>query len=315
VIEVSRDVSELATFTATLRLVLLAAGGLALIIALVASLLLARRLTRPLHEMEAATRIIAGGDLSRRLEVKSVDEIGRLATSINIMAADLARLEASRREFIARISHDLRTPLTAIKGLIINLQDVAPTECQPSLITMDEQTDRLIRLVNDLLTLSRLQRGVQRMQMREVDLADVTRSAVRLTGGKAKRMGVELSLVLPESLPSVSADSDRLQQVIVNLIDNALRATPAGGTVILEASAAPGEVLLTVSDTGRGLTVEEEDRAFEAYFSGPGGGAGLGLTIASEIISAHGGRIWLVNLPGGGAEAGIALPAALHLVH
>jgi signal transduction histidine kinase len=308
VVEVSRDLSEIASFLGVLRLVLIGAGGLAFLSALVGSLLLARQLTRPLHQMESATQAIAGGDFDRRLSVTREDEIGRLAASINRMAGDLARLEASRREFIAKISHDLRTPLTAIKGFVVNLQDTAPDGMQPALATMDEQTERLIRLVNDLLTLSRLQRGQLHLRRARTDLAVVARSAVAVVGEKAHRLGVTLSLELPDRLPTVEGDADRLQQVVVNLLDNALKFTPAGGEVQVRASAHGGQVMLRVLDEGRGLADEEAAQAFEPYFRGQGGGAGLGLTIAREIVSAHHGQIWLKARPGGGAEAGFSLP-------
>ncbi len=310
VVEVSRDLAETRSFLGVLRFVLVGAGGLALLAALVASLLLARQLARPLRQMELATQAIAGGDFDRRLSVSLEDEIGRLAASINRMAGDLARLEASRREFIAKISHDLRTPLTAIKGFIVNLQDTAPDEMQPALLTMDEQTERLIRLVNDLLTLSRLQRGQLPLHRAAIDLAVVARSAASLVGEKANRLGVTLNLELPDRLPKVEGDADRLQQVAVNLLDNALKFTPAGSAVELRASAGGGQVTLRVLDEGRGLSAQELARAFEPYFRGPGGGAGLGLTIAREIVSAHHGQIWLTARPDGGAEAGFSLPAS-----
>jgi signal transduction histidine kinase len=310
VVEVSRHVGEMRTFQGTLRLVLVVAGGLALAAALLASLLLARQMTRPLRQMESATQAIAGGDFGRRLRIVSNDEIGRLAASINQMAEDLGHLESARRDFIARISHDLRTPLTAIKGLVVNLQDAAPAELQPSLATVDEQTDRLIRLVNDLLITSRLQRGLLRFQRVHVDLAEVARAAVSLASEKAKRAGIVIALDSPDSLPAVLGDADRLQQVTVNLLDNALRATPTGGQIDVRITASEDEIELTVSDTGRGLTAEEAARAFEPYFRGAGGGAGLGLTIAREIVEAHSGRIWLQARTDGGTEAGFALPLA-----
>jgi signal transduction histidine kinase len=308
VVEVSRDMGGVQSFLGALRLVLVGAGGVALVAALLSSLLLARRMTHPLHEMEAATEAIAGGDFGRRLPVTSEDEIGRLAASINRMAGDLSRLEAARREFIAKISHDLRTPLTAIKGFVVNLQDTAPDGMQPALATMDEQTDRLIRLVNDLLALSRLQRGELRLLRAETDLAGVARAAARVVEQKAQRLGVALSLGLPEDLPPVAGDADRLQQVVVNLLDNALKFTPAGGRVRLQLVAGEGELSLRILDDGRGLTDEESTRAFEPYYHGPGGGAGLGLTIAREIVEAHGGQIWLSVRPEGGTEAGFTLP-------
>ncbi len=307
VVEVSHDVGEMQFFLDALRLGLAGAGGLALVAAVVVSFLLAPQLTRPLRQMESATQAIAAGDFDRRLTITSGDEIGRLAASINQMAADLARLEAARREFIAKISHDLRTPLTAIKGFVVNLQDTAPQEMQPTLAMMDEQTDRLIRLVNDLLILSRLQRGELRLRRAETDLITVTRSAASLAAEKARRLGAALDLDLPDELPLVLGDADRLQQVIVNLLDNALKATAAGGTVQVRVVPGKDAVTLTVTDDGRGLTTEEEARAFEPYFHGWGGGAGLGLTIAREIVAAHDGQIWLKGRPEGGAEAGFTL--------
>jgi signal transduction histidine kinase len=313
VVEVSRDVGEIQAFLGALRLVLAGAGGLALVTALLASLLLARPLTQPLRQMEAATQAIAGGDLSRRLPVTSHDEIGRLAESINRMAADLGRLEAARREFIAKISHDLRTPLTAIKGFVVNLQDTAPDEMQTSLATMDQQTDRLIRLVNDLLALSRLQRGELRLRLATTDLSGIARSAASLVEERAMRRGVSLILDLPQDLPFVQADADRLQQVAVNLLDNALKFTPAGGQVRVRIEAGKDVVSFFVLDDGRGLAGEDAVRAFEPYYRGPGGGAGLGLTIAREIVAAHQGQIWLKARPGGGAEAGFSLPLEIGL--
>jgi signal transduction histidine kinase len=308
VVEVSRDVGEMRAFLGVLRLVLAGAGAVTLLAGGSASFALARRMTHPLREVEAATEAIAEGDLDHRLAVPSEDEVGRLADSVNRMAAELARLQATRRDFIARISHDLRTPLTAIKGLVVNLQDVAPEGMQPTLVTLDEQADRLIRLVNDLLTLSRLQRGALRLQGLQVELVPVTSAAVSLVRSKAQSVGIELSLDLPEGLPTVYGDPDRLQQVVVNLLDNALRATPVGGEIRVQAFATEEEVVLTVLDRGRGLTDEEAGRAFEPYYRGPEGGAGLGLSIAREIILALGGRIWLEPRPGGGAEAGFSLP-------
>jgi signal transduction histidine kinase len=308
VVEVSRDVSATAAFLGVLRLVLFGSGGLALIAALVGSFWLARRIARPLRQMELATGAIAGGDFDRRLPVTSQDEIGRLADSINRMASDLARLEAARREFIAKISHDLRTPLTAIKGFVVNLQDTAPAEMQPTLATMDQETDRLVRLVNDLLTLSRLQRGELRLRRAPIDLAQVVRSAASLASAKAERLGVTLILDLPDDLPLISADADRLEQVVVNLMDNAIKFTPPGGTVQVCLVEAERQVIVRVLDDGRGLTAEEAAHAFEPYYRGPDGGAGLGLSIAREIVAAHGGRIWLAARPQGGAEAGFSLP-------
>ena len=182
---------------------------------------------------------------------------------------------------------------------------------QGTLATIDQQTDRLIRLVNDLLTLSRLQRGELHLQRAPVDLAGAARSAASLVEAKAARLGVTLSLDLPARPPPVLGDADRLEQVVVNLLDNAIRFTPAGGSVQVRIDEAERQVTLRVLDQGRGPSKEEQARAFEPYYRGPQGGAGLGLSIAREIVAAHGGRIWLLARPEGGAEAGFSLSREL----
>jgi len=308
VVEVSRPVTELQALLGTLRFVLLISGTVVLAAVLAASFLLARRVTGPLRDMEAATKAIAQGDFDRRLAVTSEDEIGHLAASINGMARDLAHLEAARRDFMAKISHDLRTPLTAIKGMAVNLQDSAPKAMQPPLLTIEEQADHLSRLVTDLLTLSRLQRGELRLRCAEMDLADVARSAARLGRQRAERLGITLTLDVSKLPALVNGDAGRLQQVAVNLLENALRVTPTGGSIEIHVTSSPSVASLFISDEGPGLTADEGARAFEPYFHGPGGGSGLGLTIAQEIIAAHGGHIWLKPRSGGGAEAGFALP-------
>ncbi len=312
VVELSRDVSDRLGFLSDLRRTLVVAGGSALVVFMAASVLLASRMTRPLRQMESATRVIATGDFEQRIPVASSDEIGRLAVSINQMASDLGRLEAVRREFIAQISHDLRTPLTSIKGFVVNLQEIAPENLQASLVTLDEQTDRLIRLVNELLTLSRLQRGQLRMRRIATDLTTVVQSAMDLFRVKAQRQGIDLMMVSAGDTRTatdtrVQGDPDRLQQVVINLLDNALRATPPGGSIRMEISGRREEVIVTIADTGRGLTAEEADRAFEPYYRGAGGGAGLGLSIAQQIVESHGGKIWLAPRQEGGTEASFSV--------
>jgi signal transduction histidine kinase len=181
---------------------------------------------------------------------------------------------------------------------------------QSALITIDEQTDRLVRLVNDLLALSRLQRGELRLERTSVDLAQLARSTAGLVEPKAQRLGLAVRLDLPTQLPPVEGDPDRLQQAVLNLLDNALRFAPAGSTVQVSLAVGEGEIILRVLDDGRGLTADELEHAFEPYYRGAGGGAGLGLTIAREIVLAHSGRIWLRPRPEGGAEVGFSLPTS-----
>jgi signal transduction histidine kinase len=332
VVEVSRSTLPGEEFLATLRAILLIAVLVAALLSLLVSVLLARRLSGPVRQMERATRRIAAGDLDVRLgkfptDDRPPDEIGRLAQSIDHMAARLKHLEAARAQFIGEISHDLRTPLTAIKGLLVNLIDAAGPDERSSLEIAERETDRLIRLVKQLLDFSRWQGGQLKLDRQAVDVGAVAREAVALCEGRAKHRHVALSAEILADLPQVSADADRLQRVILNLLDNAIGFTPAGGEVVLRVEAVDqgdkgtggqGErdsfvslspcLRVSVRDTGRGMSEEEQARAFEPYYRGDGGGAGLGLTIARAIVEVHGGRMGIESDPGQGSCVWFTLP-------
>jgi signal transduction histidine kinase len=324
VVEVSRSTYASERFLTTLRQILLSAIVVAALVSLLVSMLLARRLSGPIHDVEQATRCIAAGDLDVRLGDYPADELNRLAKSINHMAEQLSHLEAARAQFIGEISHDLRTPLTAIKGLLVNLIDDSAPDVHPSLETAGRETDRLIRLVNQLLDYSRWRGGRLELRCCPTDVGGIVREAVALSEGRARYRSVALSADIPPSLPTVSADPDRLQRVILNLLDNAIRFTPAGGNVVVRVAvvnAGQGELgvfhypvplspslLVSVEDTGRGMSEEERGRAFEPYYRGAGGGAGLGLTISRAIVEAHGGRMGLESREGEGCRVWFTLP-------
>lgn len=309
VVEVSKSTLASERFLATLRYILLVTIVVAALASLFVSLLLARRLSRPVRDMEQATQRIAAGDLDVRLDGYPPDEIGRLAESINRMTERLEHLEAARTRFISEISHDLRTPLTAIKGLLVNLIDDGsePNE-RASLEIAERETDRLIRLVNQLLDLARWQGGRLELNRRPVDVGAIARDAVALSEGRARHRQITLSADVPPNLPTISADPDRVQRVILNLLDNGIKFTPSGGQVMLTVRQRADEIEISVQDTGRGLTDEEQERAFEPYYRGQGGGAGLGLTIARAIVEAHGGQMGIENSQGQGCLAWFTLP-------
>ncbi len=308
VVEVSRSTLPGENFLTTLRTILLAAVLLAALASLLVSVFLARRLSGPIREMERATQHIAAGDLDVRLGDYSPDEVGRLARSIDHMAGRLKHLESARAQFIGEISHDLRTPLTAIKGLLVNLIDSVGPDERPSLEIAEREADRLIRLVNQLLDFSRWQGGQLKLELRPVGVGDIARDAVALCEGQASHRNVALSAEVPPDLPEVSADPDRLQRAILNLLDNAIRFTPGGGQVSLVMRRNSGGVEVSVQDTGRGMSEEEQTRAFEPYYRGEGGGAGLGLTIARAIVEAHGGQMGIESGPGQGSRVWFTLP-------
>jgi signal transduction histidine kinase len=314
VVEVSRSTLPGEEFLTTLRAILLVAVLVAALLSLLVSVLLAHRLSGPVRQMERVTRRIAAGDLDVHLGEFPPDEIGRLARSIDHMAARLKHLETVRAQFIGEVSHDLRTPLTAIKGLLVNLVDAADPDARPSLEIAERETDRLIRLVNQLLDFSRWQGGRLKLDCQTVDVGAVAREAVVLYEGRAKHRSVALTAEIPARLPSVPADADRLRRVILNLLDNAIRFTPAGGDVVLRVEVSvylSTCLLVSVRDTGRGMSEEEQAQAFEPYYRGKGGGAGLGLTIARAIVEAHGGRMGIESAPGAGSRVWFTLPAVL----
>jgi signal transduction histidine kinase len=308
VVEVSKSTLPGEEFLTTLRAILLVAVLAAALLSLLVSVLLARRLSGPVRQMEQATRRIAAGDLDVRLGGFPADEVGRLAQSIDHMAARLKHLESARAQFIGEVSHDLRTPLTAIKGLLVNLIDAAGPKERPALEIAERETDRLIRLVNQLLDFSRWQGGQLRLECRMIDIGGVARDAVALCEVRASHRNVTLSAEIPADLLQVSADADRLQRVILNLLDNAIGFTPAGGEVTLAVKRDGAGIEVSVRDTGRGMSEEEQAQAFEPYYRGEGGGAGLGLTIARAIVEAHGGRMGIESNPGRGSRVWFTLP-------
>jgi signal transduction histidine kinase len=308
VVEVSRSTRANQRFLTILRRISIVTGLVAVAVSVLVSILLARRLSWPIREMEGATRRIAAGDLDVRLDDQPPDEVGRLAASINHMARRLKDLEEARTRFVSEVSHDLRTPLTAIKGLLINLIDSSAPGQRASLEVAEHETDRLIRLVNQLLDLARWQGGRLTLDRRPVDVGAIARTALALSKGRAVHRNLILRAEIPENLPTVQADADRLERVLLNLLDNALKFTLGGGEVTLTVAHEGATVELSVEDTGRGMSEEELERAFAPYYRGEGGGTGLGLTISRAIVEAHGGRMGIESAVGHGTRVWFTLP-------
>jgi signal transduction histidine kinase len=274
--------------------------SLAVAIGLVMAQLLARGMTSPLREMAAATSAMAGGDYSRRVRASSRDEVGDLARAFNSMAAQLADVERQRRELVANVSHELRTPIGALQALLENLVDGVEPPDPATLRVALTQTERLGRLVSQLLDLSRMESGglplhPQWFEVREL-LDQVTRECS--LGEVYERRPVWLQVdVQPWDLRAVG-DPERVHQVLSNLVDNALRHSPRDGRVWLSAhGATAGVTTIAVADEGPGIPEAETERVFERFHrldaarSARDGGAGLGLAIARWIVDAHGGAI------------------------
>ena len=301
-------------FLSSVNRSLLLGGLVALGIALALGLLLLRQLITPLKELTAATEGIAAGDLESRVKVRSKDELGRLGESFNKMADSLKRSEGLRRRMIADVAHELRTPLTVIRGQLEALRDGVFSPTPDKLEELDEEALLLDRLVEDLHELALAEAGELRLERGPTDLGRlITRLAARVQGRLAEQ-GVELGLALPEGLPKLDLDSDRIEQVLHNLLSNAGRYTPRGGKITVAVEDRPAEVLISVSDTGRGIPPEELPRIFERFYRGEqsrsrrSGGAGLGLAIAKQLVEAHGGRIWAASEVDRGTTVCFTLP-------
>jgi signal transduction histidine kinase len=295
-----------------LGLVSLAAATLALLLALVTS----RAVTAPVVSMSAAAHELADGNFAISLDETGPTELRSLAASMNHMAASLASLDQLRREFIASASHELRAPLSSIRGFLGALQDgTAATEeaRQRCLQAASAEAQRMTRLVEDLLQLSRLQAGVLEFTFQPTNLRALVEGVVHSFEARLRAQGLTTELELAE-VPLVSADGERLVQVVVNLLDNALRYGPAGSS--LRVCVAPDDdgVRVAVADQGPGIPESDLREIFERFHKADPArqvgdhGAGLGLAIAREIILRHGGEVFAHNRDGGGAEVVFRVP-------
>jgi signal transduction histidine kinase len=265
-------------------------------LALASTYVLAHGMTRPLRDMTAAARAMARGDYSRRTRATSRDEVGELASAFNQMSADLAAADQHRRELIANVSHELRTPITALHAVLENIVDGVADPDEATLRTALAQTERLSRIVAELLDLSRIDAGAHRLELTRFAgsafLDEVLAEAKVHAVGSGRHVQFA-GTVHPDEM-TVVGDRDRLKQVALNLLDNAARHSPAGGTVRIAALSEVDNLLLEVSDEGPGIPVEERDRVFERFTRGEratGGGTGLGLAIARWVVHLHGGAI------------------------
>jgi signal transduction histidine kinase len=310
----------LAFFAENLFLPLLEAGAIASLVALALAVLVARSIALPLQKMAVVAQGIARGDYAQTAPVSGPDEVRALGQSLNQMSTQVQVTQQAQRDFLANVSHELKTPLTSIQGFAQAMLDGAadsPQAIQRSANIIYAEADRLRRLVEGLLDLARLDVGLRALTRAPLDLRLVLAAVVEKFGLRAKEKGVTLRGELPPTLPAMVGDADRLAQVFTNLLDNALKHTPAGGSVALSAATVPGGVEIAVTDTGPGIPPEDLQRVFERFYQvdksrvrPTGGGVGLGLTITQEIVEAHGGSIRVESVVGLGTKFIVQLPPA-----
>jgi two-component system sensor histidine kinase BaeS len=288
-----------------------------------ASFFVSRRIVAPVGQMMIASQRIADGHYDERVEVPGgaswdqLDELAKLAISFNQMATKLEQTETTRRELIGNVAHELRTPLATITGSMEGLIDgVLPAEAA-TFQGIYREADRLQRLVTDLQELSRVEAGAFGLNLRPVSVAHLVETTVARLGLQFEEKGVVLEADVPAGLPPVRADEDRIGQVLLNLVGNALQYTPAGGQVQVAARHRGADVQVSVADTGVGIAAEHLPLIFTRFYrvdksrSRAGGGSGIGLTIAKHLVEAHGGRIWAESPgPGQGSTLTFTLPAA-----
>lgn len=289
-------------------------GAFSVLLTLLVIPLLTHFITRPLLRMKRVTEQLASGGHSAGLDTARTDELGDLARSISRLSNDLERMKKERNEFLASVAHELRTPITYIKGYADLAAKPGTDEAarkKYSAIIRDE-AGHLNRLVGQLLDLARSDKQGFTVNLSSISLAPLADSVLSLVGPAFDRKGVRLSCKIDDGL-TAELDAVRFQQVLLNLLDNALKHTPSGKVVTLEAAAIKNGILIKISDEGEGIPEEELPAVFERFYrvdksrSRKSGGTGLGLDIVKEIVEAHGGRITAENRPGGGTSVIITL--------
>ncbi len=298
------DTESASALWAVTRTVLLA-GLVAGVVAVLLAGLLVRQLTQPLVTLASASRLIASGDKTVRVPVRSKDEIGELAATFNQMATSLETQETLRRNLMADVAHELRTPLTGIQGTVEALQDGVFPLTGEHLDSIHKQVLVLNRLVEDLRTLANTEAGHLVLEQRPVDVAALAHRIVTTFQSQAASRQVALSLRIDHQPLLMPGDEQRLGQVLNNLLDNALRHTPPNGQVVVSLVGEPGGLCLAVTDTGEGIAPADLPHIFDRFYrADPSrnrqtGGAGLGLAIARQLVVAHHGKIWVASPPTG----------------
>ncbi|MDW8141765.1 MAG: ATP-binding protein, partial [Candidatus Bipolaricaulota bacterium] len=304
-------------FAQSVQSAILLAGGVALIVAVVLGMVLMRRLAQPLTELRSAAEQIAQGKLDIKVNVSGSDELGHLGRTFNAMSESLHRSEELRRQMVLDIAHELRNPLMIQQSHLELLLDRV-TELTPQQIeTIYQQNLLLGRLVRDLQLLALADAGELPVERVSLSLAEVVQSVSDQMAPALQEKEITLQTRGSSQELIVYGDRQRLEQVLMNLLENARRYTPIRGAIKVSATSQNGEALVSVEDSGPGISPEDLPHLFDRFYrrdksrARASGGTGLGLAIAKALVEAHGGKIWAENLPNGGARFSFTLPLAL----
>ena len=277
-------------------------------VGLVVSYFLSGNITRPLRQLSQAAEKIRQGDLKQEVPVDTQDEVGQLAEVFNQMSAELAANESNRQEFLANIAHELKTPLAVLQGHLESMLDGVEEPEPEKLFSMQEEVMRLTRLVGDLRDLSLAQVHQLELHLQLVDLGEKAERAAELLEPLLEEKRLHFVKNMAPSLPVRQLDPDRVNQILYNLITNAIRYTHPGTAILLQTEAAGKRVRLTIADEGPGIASEDLDHIFEQFYRGDksrnraSGGSGIGLSLAKSFVEAQGGTITARNRKEGGAE-------------
>ncbi len=275
------------------------------IAALVASYFISRRVVGPIQRMMTMSRYVAEGHYDQRLEVSGslkddqLDELDQLALAFNQMTDKIEKTEMMRSQLIGDVTHELRTPLTAIKGYMEGMRDGVIPTTSDTFQQIFQEADRLQGLVNDLQELSRVEAGVYQLNLQSVAPVTLVNAVMEQLKRQFANKGIHLETIIEENLPDMSIDKDRIQQVLVNLLGNALQYTSPGGRVTIGASLEKDHIIFSVADTGIGISADHLPFVFNRFYrtdksrTRATGGTGIGLTIAQALVKAHNGRIWV----------------------
>ena len=310
-----RVVSSMSQIDATLRdyttMITIVCIGVLLLLTITGSFFL-RSIVRPINRIIAVTKKVAQGDFSQRITPIPQDEIGDLCKAVNDMASALSETEAMKNEFISSVSHELRTPLTAIQGWAETLcLDIDAETMQKGMHVIVNETERLSRMVEELLDFSRMQSGRLTVQPEPMDILAELGDAVLIYMEKAKREHIRIIYQEPEMLPFVYGDKNRIRQVFINVIDNALKYSNPGGLVTVSAEAVAEQIQVRISDNGVGISAADLPKVKTKFFKAnhTRRGSGIGLAVANEIIAMHHGKLDIQSELGKGTTVIITLPA------
>lgn len=303
-------------FLASVNKTIIYAGVVGLTVALLLGWFLFRQITKPLNKLTRATEKISSGDLDYRVSIDSDDELGELGESFNVMARNLQESEEIRRRMIGDIAHELRTPLTVLSGEVEAIRGGVYEPTDEKLREIQEDLNLLNRLIEDLRELTLAEAGELELNRGPTSLDRLVQRVRGKLEGMADREGVRLETDLPETVPQLALDSDRISQVLTNLLRNAIRHTEEGGRVQVRVTETTSELLVEVADTGEGISQDQIDHVFDRFYRGDSsrsseGGSGLGLSIAKELVEAHGGEIQIDSDSGEGTTVSFSLPKSI----